>query len=176
MHELITSDLCDIDFDLSLSRGRSKNNRRKDKSCNNGRAAHDHAPFRGRAKTSLPDRALIIDTAWPPLAPVLASIASRSFFLSGQLYLGNLSETVVIVRNTPHDHPSFLVCHLIGNRASFLCTEAPMLRVPETNFLQGITSISGARCSGDLPSSPPTDYRSRHQHRSYRVPWSRCIF
>src|SRR5215813_10889430 len=63
MHELITSDLCDIDFDLSLSRGRSKNNRRKDKSCNNGRAAHDHAPFRGRAKTSLPDRALIIDTS-----------------------------------------------------------------------------------------------------------------
>src|SRR5262249_51913698 len=41
MHELITSDLCDIDFDLRLSRGRSKNNRRKDKSCNNGRAAHD---------------------------------------------------------------------------------------------------------------------------------------
>src|SRR5262249_61456501 len=62
MHELITSDLCDINADLSLSRGRSKNNRRKDKSCNNGRAAHDHAPFRGRAKTSLPDRALIIDT------------------------------------------------------------------------------------------------------------------
>src|SRR5215469_3002647 len=68
MHELITSDLCDIDFDLSLSRGRSKNNRRKDKSCNNGRAAHDHTPFRGRAKTSLPDRALIIDTIFqgPP--------------------------------------------------------------------------------------------------------------
>src|SRR5215467_4612273 len=63
MHELITSDLCDIDFDLSLSRGRSKNNRRKDKSCNNGRAAHDHAPFRGRAKPSLPDRALIIDAS-----------------------------------------------------------------------------------------------------------------
>src|SRR5262245_48713835 len=108
--------------------------------------------------------------------PGLASIAGRSFFLSGQLLLGNLSKTVVVVGNTPHDRPSFLVCHLIGNRASFLCTEAPMLRVPETNFLQGITSISGARCSGDLPSSPPTDYRSRHQHRSYRVPWSRCIF
>jgi hypothetical protein len=35
------------------------------------------------------------------------------------------------------------VNHLIGNRASFLRTEAPMLRIPETNFLQGITSISG---------------------------------
>src|SRR5215831_5305805 len=55
-HEFTTSDLCGIDFDLRLSRGRSKNNRRKDKSCNDGRAAHDHAPFRGRAKTSLPDR------------------------------------------------------------------------------------------------------------------------
>jgi hypothetical protein len=33
--------------------------------------------------------------------------------------------------------------HLIGNRASFLCTKAPMFRIPETNFLQGITSISG---------------------------------
>src|SRR5215467_2137268 len=40
-HELTTSDLCSIDFDLRLSRCRSKNNRRKDKSCNNGRAAHD---------------------------------------------------------------------------------------------------------------------------------------
>jgi len=33
------------------------------------------------------------------------------------------------------------VSHLIGNRASFLCTKAPVPRVPETNFLQGITSI-----------------------------------
>src|SRR5262249_22667640 len=49
-------------FDLRLSRGRSKNNRRKDKS-DNGRVAHDHAPSRGRAKTSLPDRALIIDAS-----------------------------------------------------------------------------------------------------------------
>src|SRR5215467_4943946 len=48
-HEFTTSDLCGIDFDLRLSRGRSKNNRRKDKSCNNGRVAHDHAFFRGRA-------------------------------------------------------------------------------------------------------------------------------
>ena len=75
--------------------------------------------------------------------PVLMSIASRSFFLIGELLLGKLSETVVVVGNAPHDRPGFLVCHLIGNRASFLCTKAPMVRVPETNFLQGITSISG---------------------------------
>src|SRR5215831_11141800 len=61
--------------------------------------------------------------------PVLASIASRSFFLIGELLLGNLSKTVVVVGNAPHDRPGFLVSHLIGNRASFLCTKAPMLRV-----------------------------------------------
>src|SRR5262249_58919293 len=71
---------------------------------------------------------------------VLASIASRSFFLIGELPLGNLSETVVVVGNTPHDRPGVLVGHLIGNRASFLCTKAPMLRIPETNFLHGIRS------------------------------------
>ena len=38
---------------------------------------------------------------------------------------------------------AFLVGHLIGNRASFLCTKAPMIRIPETNFLQGITSDIG---------------------------------
>jgi hypothetical protein len=32
---------------------------------------------------------------------------------------------------------------VIGNRAGFLYTKAPMLRIPETNFLQGITSIRG---------------------------------
>ena len=57
-----------------------------------------------------------------PGHPVLASVASPSFFLIGELLLGNLSETVVVVGNAPHDRPSFLVCHLIGNRASFLCT------------------------------------------------------
>src|SRR5215472_6984291 len=75
--------------------------------------------------------------------PVLASIASRSFFLIGELLLGNLSKTVVVVGNAPHDRPGFLMCHLIGNRASLLCTKAPMLRIPETNFLQGITPING---------------------------------
>src|SRR5262245_55859424 len=74
---------------------------------------------------------------------VLSFIASRSSFLIGELLLGKLSEAVVVVGNAPHDRPGFLVSHLIGNRASFLCTKAPMLRIPETNFLQGITSISG---------------------------------
>src|SRR5262245_26542190 len=53
------------------------------------------------------------------------------------------TEMIVVVRNAPHDRPGFLVGHLIGNCASFLCTKAPMLRIPETNFLHGITSISG---------------------------------
>jgi len=53
------------------------------------------------------------------------------------------------------NRPGFLVSHLIGNRASFLCTKAPMLRIPETNFLQGITSISGRDIQAIL--------RRRHQ-------------
>ena len=69
--------------------------------------------------------------------------ANRSSFLIGELLLGKLGETVVVQGNAPHNRPCGLMCHLIGNRASFLCTEAPMVRVPETNFLQGITSISG---------------------------------
>src|SRR5262245_26196576 len=84
--------------------------------------------------------------------PRLCMDASRGFpcwarsivllFLSSSLLLGKLSETVVVVGNAPHDRPGFFVCHLIRNRASFLSTEAPMLRVPKSNFLQGITSIS----------------------------------
>src|SRR5262245_8256108 len=90
---------------------------------------------------------------------VLSFIASRSSFLIGELLLGKLSETVVVLGNAPHDRPSFLVGHLIGNRASFLCTKAPMLRIPETNFLQGITSISGRVVQADLfpPPTPPAD-------------------
>src|SRR5262249_5212399 len=68
--------------------------------------------------------------------------SNRSFFLIGELLLGKLGETVVVQGNAPHDRPGFLVSHLIGNRASFLCTKAPMLRVPETNFLHGIRSIA----------------------------------
>src|SRR5262249_22303023 len=73
-HELTTSDLCSIDFDLRLSRGRSANHRTKDKSCKNGRAAHDPcSPLRGRAKTSLPNRALMIDTLKPSSSAVATS-------------------------------------------------------------------------------------------------------
>src|SRR5262249_48178350 len=89
-----------------------------------------------------------------PGQSVLSFFASRSFFLIGELLLGKLSETVVVQGNAPHDRPCGLVGHLIGNCASFLCTKAPMVRVPETNFLHGIRSY-WARCSGDLPPSPP---------------------
>jgi hypothetical protein len=41
----------------------------------------------------------------PVQQPVLASIASRSFFLIGELLLGKLSETVIVVGNAPHDRP-----------------------------------------------------------------------
>ena len=86
-----------------------------------------------------------------PIAPsvifwtdgILSLVTNRSSFLIGELLLGKLSEAVVVQGNAPHDRPGFLVSHLIGNRASFLCTKAPMPRIPETNFLQGITSISG---------------------------------
>jgi len=71
--------------------------------------------------------------------PVLASIASRSFFLIGELLLGNLSKTVVVVGNAPHDRPSLLVCHLIGNRASFLCTKRQWSG-SQTNLLDGMGS------------------------------------
>src|SRR5262249_39066858 len=71
--------------------------------------------------------------------------------LIDELLLGKLSETVVIVGNAPHDRPGFLVVRLIGNRASFLCTKTPMLRVPETNFLQGSTSFD----KGQRPSHGP---------------------
>src|SRR6516162_1552509 len=89
---------------------------------------------------------------------ILSLVANRSSFLIGELLLGKLSEAVVVQSNAPHDRPGFFVSHLIGNRASFLCTKAPMLRVPETNFLQGITSISGCGSSADLlPPSPPAE-------------------
>src|SRR5262245_35187005 len=80
---------------------------------------------------------------------------SSTRFLIGELLLGKLSETVVVVGNAPHDRPGFLVSHLIGNRASFLCTKAPMLRIPETNFLHRITSHQLAY-SGDLPAAVAT--------------------
>ena len=61
----------------------------------------------------------------------MASIINRSSFLIGELLLGKLGETVVVHGNAPHDRSRSVVSHLIGNRASFLCTKAPMLRVPD---------------------------------------------
>jgi hypothetical protein len=114
---------------------------------------------------------------------VLSFIASRSSFLIGELLLGKLSETVVVQGNAPHDRPCGLMCHLIGNRASFLCTKAPMLRVPETNFLQGITSISGrplCRLFPGLTAKPKATnregHRSRHQRGFYKIPSSITLF
>src|SRR5262249_44527752 len=45
----------------------------------------------------------------------LASIAIRPSFLIGELRLGKLSETVVVVGDAPHDRPGFLMCHLVGD-------------------------------------------------------------
>src|SRR5215831_8923567 len=72
----------------------------------------------------------------------LATIASRSFFLSEKLLLRKLSETVVVVGNAPYDRPGFLVGHLVGNRASFLCTKAPLCRVPDELLTISLTSSS----------------------------------
>src|SRR5262249_32289441 len=62
------------------------------------------------------------------------SFSSNHRLLIGELHLGKLSETVVVHGNAPHDRPRFLVNHLIGNRARFLCTKAPMRRVPESGW------------------------------------------
>jgi len=67
----------------------------------------------------------------------------RSSFLIDELHLGDLSETVVVVSNAPHDRPCGLVCHLIGNRASFLCTKAPMVRIPNELSLTSTCCPSG---------------------------------
>src|SRR5262245_15210596 len=82
---------------------------------------------------------------------VLNFWSNPSSFLIGDLLLGKLSETIVVHGNAPHNRPRSLMCHLIGNRASFLCTKAPMLGVPETNFLHRITSHQlVGESSGDL--------------------------
>src|SRR6516165_4090649 len=74
--------------------------------------------------------------------PVLASIAIRFSFLIGELHLGKLSETIVVHGNAPHNRPRSLMCYLIGNRAGFLCTKAPMLRVPDELSDHQLTSTS----------------------------------
>ena len=86
-----------------------------------------------------------------PIAPsvifwtdgILSLVTNRSSFLIGELLLGKLSEAVVVQGDAPHDRPGFLVSHLIGNRASFLCTKAPMPRIPETNFLKASHQLVG---------------------------------
>jgi hypothetical protein len=66
--------------------------------------------------------------------PVLASIVNGSSFLVGDLHLGKLGETVVVHGYAPHNGPRSFVSHLVGNRAGFLCTKAPMLRIPYELF------------------------------------------
>jgi hypothetical protein len=105
------------------------------------------------------------------------------------LLLGKLSETVVVHGNAPHDRPRFLVCHLVGNRASFLCTKAPMRRVPETNFLQGITSLVGGRfwalfpgltakpkATQPRPPQPPPASLLQNTLVNYAFLNNRCVF
>src|SRR5262249_31191094 len=73
----------------------------------------------------------------------LSFIANRSsFFLIGELLLGNLSETVVVHGYAAHNCPCGLVGHLVGNRASFLCTKAPMRRIPNEVSGHQLTSTS----------------------------------
>jgi hypothetical protein len=125
-----------------------------------------------------------------PGQSVLSFSASRSSFLIGELHLGKLGESVVVHGNAPHDRPGFFVSHLIGNRASFLCTEAPMLRVPEANFLQGITSISGrpllrvvSGADGEAeghqprkPPQPPPAWLLQNTLVNYAFLNNRCVF
>src|SRR5262249_9453737 len=73
--------------------------------------------------------------------------ANRSFFLIGELLLGNLSKTVVVHGNAPHDRPGFLVGHLIGNRASLSAMAG------RRNDLCVVVGSSG----GPPPPSPPAE-------------------
>src|SRR5215813_10337846 len=53
-----------------------------------------------------------------------------------------LCEAVHTIRgNAPHNGPRHFVSHLVANRAAFLCTKAPMLRVPDK--LSGWHPIGG---------------------------------
>src|SRR5262249_5681095 len=68
--------------------------------------------------------------------------SKRSSFLIDELLIGKLSETVVVHGNAPYDRPGFLVGHVIGNRASLLCTKAPMRRIPNEVSGHQLTSTS----------------------------------
>ena len=78
---------------------------------------------------------------------VLASFASRSFFLIGELLLGKLSETVVVQGNAPHDTS-------ISGR-------------PLCGLFPGLTA---------KPEATNRDHRSRHQRRFYKIPSSITLF
>src|SRR5262245_35914447 len=75
-----------------------------------------------------------------PCTPKICS--SLPWTLIGELLLGKLSETVVVHSNAPHNRPGGFMCHLIGNRASFLCTEAPMRRIQNEVSGHQLTSTS----------------------------------
>ena len=85
--------------------------------------------------------------AMVPANSVLSFWANRSFFLIGELLLGNLSKTVVVHGNAPHDRPGFLVGHLIGNRASLSAMAG------RRNDLCVVVGSSG----GPPPPSPPAE-------------------
>src|SRR5215470_2829263 len=58
--------------------------------------------------------------------------------------------------SAPHDRPSFLVGHLVGNRASFLCTKAPLCGVPdELSDHQLISSTIQDRLAADPKKAHP---------------------
>jgi hypothetical protein len=61
--------------------------------------------------------------------------------MSGELLIGKLSETIVVVGNAPHDRPGVVVGHLVSKRASFLCTKR-QCSGSQTNFLDGIPKTS----------------------------------
>src|SRR5262249_6226372 len=90
---------------------------------------------------------------------------SSDRFLIGELRLGKLSETIVVHGNASHNRPRFLVSHLIGNRPSFLCTKAPMLRIPD--------ELSGWH-SQDLLKAKPFLGRHRSMHDWART-WGRWL-
>src|SRR5262245_52842123 len=69
--------------------------------------------------------------AWTPPGALLLGCSIVLLFLGGELLLGQLSETVVVVGDAPHDRPGFLASHLIRNSSSFLSTEVPMPWVPD---------------------------------------------
>src|SRR5215510_4311408 len=97
---------------------------------------------------------------------LLSFVANRSSFLIGELLLGKLSETVVVQGNAPHDRPGLLVGHLIGNRASFLCTKAPMLRIPD--------KLSGWHFQDLLGAKPFASSRHQWSSRSATAIRSLC--